>query len=56
VKDGETRIVFAMEGVPGFNDIFTDAEGPVHAGSQRFGVAAPDQGPARRFHELTPPP
>jgi D-xylonolactonase len=36
VKDGETRIVFAVEGVPGFNDIFTDDAGRVYAGSQRF--------------------
>jgi D-xylonolactonase len=36
VKDGETRIVFDVEDAPGFNDLFTDAEGRVLVGSQRF--------------------
>ena len=35
VKDGETRIVFAVDGVPGFNDLYTDAEGCVYVGSLR---------------------
>jgi gluconolactonase len=35
VKDGQTRIVFAKEGVPGFNDLFTDAQGRVYTGSMR---------------------
>jgi len=35
VKDGETRVVLAMEGVPGFNDLFTDARGRVYTGSMR---------------------
>ena len=36
VRDGESRVVFEVEGVPGFNDLFTDAEGRVLVGSQRF--------------------
>ena len=28
VKDGATRILFARDDVPGFNDLFTDAAGP----------------------------
>jgi gluconolactonase len=35
VKDGETRIVFALEDTPGFNDLFTDARGRVYVGSMR---------------------
>lgn len=35
VKDGESRIVFALEDTPGFNDIFTDAAGQVFIGSMR---------------------
>jgi len=33
VKDGETRVLFAREDIPGFNDLFTDAEGRVYTGS-----------------------
>ena len=36
VKDGESRIIWKLEGAPGFNDIFTDAEGRIYAGTQRF--------------------
>jgi gluconolactonase len=36
VKDGSSRIVFALDGVPGFNDLFTDAHGNILVGSQRF--------------------
>jgi len=36
VRDGETRIVFDVEDAPGFNDLFTDAQGRVLVGSQRF--------------------
>jgi D-xylonolactonase len=36
VRDGESRIVFDVEDAPGFNDLFTDAEGRVLVGSQRF--------------------
>ena len=35
VRDGVTRILFEGRDVPGFNDIFTDAEGRVLAGSLR---------------------
>src|SRR5262245_25527333 len=35
VKDGATRILFAKDGVPGFNDLFTDAQGRVYTGSMR---------------------
>lgn len=36
VKDGESRIVLEIADVLGFNDLFTDAEGRVLVGSQRF--------------------
>lgn len=35
VREGKTRILFAREGVPGFNDLFTDAQGRVYTGSMR---------------------
>ncbi|MBW2282591.1 MAG: SMP-30/gluconolactonase/LRE family protein [Deltaproteobacteria bacterium] len=35
VRDGETRVLFRGVDVPGFNDIFTDADGRVYAGSLR---------------------
>jgi gluconolactonase len=35
VKDGVTRVLFARDGVPGFNDLFTDAAGRVYTGSMR---------------------
>jgi gluconolactonase len=35
VRDGETRVLLAIEGVPGFNDLFTDAQGRVYTGSMR---------------------
>src|SRR5215831_4979038 len=35
VREGKTRILFAPEGVPGFNDLFTDAQGRVYTGSMR---------------------
>lgn len=35
VRDGETRIVLEVEGVGGFNDLFTDARGRVYVGSLR---------------------
>ncbi len=43
VLDGETRILFDPPETPGFNDIFTDAQGRVYAGTMRtspFGDAA----------------
>ena len=36
VRDGESRTVLRLEGVPGFNDLFTDHTGRVLVGSQRF--------------------
>jgi gluconolactonase len=33
VKDGVTRVLFARDDVPGFNDLFTDAQGRVYTGS-----------------------
>ncbi len=35
VRDGETRVLFDLEDVPGFNDLFADAEGRVITGSMR---------------------
>ena len=36
VKDGESRTVFALEDVAGFNDMSTDIDGRVYAGALRF--------------------
>jgi gluconolactonase len=33
VKDGATRVLFARADIPGFNDLFADAEGRVYTGS-----------------------
>lgn len=35
VRDGETRVLFDRPDVPGYNDLFTDAEGRVYVGSIR---------------------
>jgi gluconolactonase len=35
VRDGETRVLFEREDIPGFNDLFTDARGRVYCGSMR---------------------
>jgi gluconolactonase len=35
VRDGVTRVLFARDDVPGFNDLFTDAQGRVYTGSMR---------------------
>jgi len=35
VKDGQSRILFQRDDIPGFNDIFTDSAGRVYAGSLR---------------------
>jgi gluconolactonase len=35
VRDGKTRVLFARDDVPGFNDLFTDAQGRVYTGSMR---------------------
>lgn len=42
VKDGETRIVFDLEDVPGFNDLYTTREGHVLTGSMRTNPFTPD--------------
>jgi D-xylonolactonase len=36
VRDGTSRFVFALDDVPGFNDLFTDAQGSILVGTQRF--------------------
>ena len=35
VKDGQTRVLFQRDDIPGFNDIFTDSAGRVYVGSLR---------------------
>lgn len=35
VKDGITRIIFELEDVPGYNDLFTDQSGCVYTGTMR---------------------
>ena len=35
VKNGETRILFQRDDIPGFNDLFTDTAGRVYVGSLR---------------------
>lgn len=35
VKDGSTRVLFAREDAPGFNDLFTDARGRVYTGTMK---------------------
>jgi gluconolactonase len=35
VRDGDTRVLFERDDIPGFNDIFTDALGRVYCGSMR---------------------
>jgi gluconolactonase len=42
VKDGTTRTVLSVPGTAGWNDLCTDAEGRVYAGSLRFAVFDPD--------------
>jgi gluconolactonase len=44
VKDGETRVLFGADDIPGFNDLFVDAVGRVITGTMRsnpFDVEAP---------------
>jgi gluconolactonase len=51
VRDGETRIVFELPDVGGFNDLFTDAAGRVYVGSLRddpFSVGA-DRTPGEAY-------
>jgi sugar lactone lactonase YvrE len=38
VRDGVTRPVFSIPGLPGWNDLCTDSRGRVYAGSLRFAV------------------
>ncbi|MGH8982443.1 MAG: SMP-30/gluconolactonase/LRE family protein, partial [Acidimicrobiia bacterium] len=45
VHDGETRVLFRIEGLPGWNDLCTDASGRVYAGALRFMVFDPDAEP-----------
>ncbi|MDP6607175.1 MAG: SMP-30/gluconolactonase/LRE family protein [Dehalococcoidia bacterium] len=45
VKDGETRVLFDPDGIPGFNDIYTDAAGRVYAGSLRYVLDDPGSPP-----------
>jgi D-xylonolactonase len=45
VRDGENRTLFALEGLPGWNDICADSGGRVYAGSIRFAVFDPDAQP-----------
>ena len=35
VRDGETRVVFELPDVPGYNDLFTDTRGRVYVGTMR---------------------
>ncbi len=35
VKDGETRVLFERDDIPGFNDLYTDSVGRVYTGSIR---------------------
>ncbi|HXG22692.1 MAG TPA: SMP-30/gluconolactonase/LRE family protein [Methylomirabilota bacterium] len=35
VKDGETRMLFRRDDIPGFNDLFTDSAGRVYVGALR---------------------
>jgi gluconolactonase len=45
VREGESRTLLALEGLPGWNDLTTDARGRVWAGSVRFRVFDPDAKP-----------
>ncbi len=38
VRDGETRTIFSIPDLPGWNDLCTDAAGRVYAGALRFAV------------------
>jgi gluconolactonase len=53
VRDGETRTLLAIDGLPGWNDICTDSRGRVYAGALRFAVfdrdATPVPGEAYRI-------
>jgi xylono-1,5-lactonase len=45
VRDGENRMLFSIDGLPGWNDICTDSVGRVYAGSIRFAVFDPEATP-----------
>jgi gluconolactonase len=48
VRNGETRIVFELPNTPGWNDIFTDSQGRIYAGTMRtspFGDASEPRTP-----------
>ena len=45
VRDGVSRTLLAIEGLPGWNDLCADARGRVWAGSVRFRVFDPDAVP-----------
>ncbi|MGI8795163.1 MAG: SMP-30/gluconolactonase/LRE family protein [Acidimicrobiia bacterium] len=45
VVDGETRVLYRIEGLPGWNDLCTDAAGRVYAGALRFMVFDGDAEP-----------
>jgi xylono-1,5-lactonase len=45
VRAGETRKLFAVDGVLGWNDICADSSGRVYAGALRFAVFDPDAEP-----------
>ncbi len=38
VRDGVTRVLYAIDDLPGWNDICTDAQGRIYAGALRFAV------------------
>jgi D-xylonolactonase len=41
VRDGQTRLLYRIEGLPGWNDLCTDSRGRVYAGALRFAVFDP---------------
>ncbi|MGQ0802243.1 MAG: SMP-30/gluconolactonase/LRE family protein [Actinomycetota bacterium] len=53
VRDGKTRVLYRIEGLPGWNDLCTDSAGRVYAGALRFmvfdGDAEPVPGECRRI-------
>jgi xylono-1,5-lactonase len=45
VREGATRVLFRIEGLPGWNDLCTDSSGRVYAGALRFMVFDPQAEP-----------
>jgi gluconolactonase len=45
VREGVTRTLFSIPGLPGWNDLCTDAAGRVYAGALRYAVFDPDAQP-----------